>query len=171
MGCLQSIDFHSPKVEPQKVEPPKVEPQKVELKKPDILFVDLTTLEYKNTTPFFPQFKSGKVVKAYDADSCWIATYYQGQPVRFRIRLYGVDTPELKSKDPVIKAKAIFARDQVRARILGKIVQVEIFPQLEKNGRLLARLSDAQGSINDWLISSGMANPYFGGTKEGFEDE
>lgn len=164
MGCISTKLIASPP--PRKeVEQPIVDGKQNEGKN-----VDLEQLRYENTTSFLPRFTSGKIVKVYDADTFWIATYCNGVPARFRLRLAGVDTPEIKSKDPQIKAKAIFARDQVRARILNRIVQVEILPEIEKFGRLLARVSDSMGSINDWLISSGMAKPYFGGTKESFEE-
>lgn len=164
MGCIstKSLDQLPPRKE---AEHPIIDGKQNEGKK-----VDLEQLAYENTKPFLPSFTSGKIVKVYDADTFWIATYCDGVPARFRLRLAGVDTPEIKSKDPQIKAKAIFARDQIRARILNRVVQVEILPEIEKFGRLLARVSDSTGSINDWLISSGMAKPYFGGTKESFEE-
>lgn len=123
---------------------------------------------YQNTKPYTPTFEEAKVVKIYDGDTLHVAALINGKPYRFTIRMYGYDSPELKTKDPEEKKAAIKARDVLAARIDGRIVKVNIHPIKEKYGRVLADLSDENGQINSWMIEQGHGKPYFGGTKELF---
>ncbi len=85
------------------------------------------------------------------------------------IRMYGYDSPELRTRNPDEKLAGLEAKKVLSERILGKIVKVEILPIKEKFGRLLCNVSDEQGCINDWMIEHGYGKPYFGGHKEEFE--
>jgi endonuclease YncB( thermonuclease family) len=112
-----------------------------------------------------------RVIKVYDGDSVTIqfvfgdATYYHG------MRLWGIDTPELRSNDPDEKLAAARARDYLSDRVLNKIVFVK-FEGMEKYGRLLGHLYDCTNpqdegkrSINAELINLGFAQHYTGGNK------
>lgn len=80
-----------------------------------------------------------------------------------RVRLHGINTPELRSKDAVVKGKAIAARNRLVELIEGKIVHVEtIRDSKEKYGRYLAVITANETNINQQLISEGLATPYFG---------
>lgn len=98
---------------------------------------------------------------------------------KVRVRLYGVDTPELKPKKNlpdreahIVKAKE--ARDYLSGIILNKIIKV-VFMSNDKYGRPLVKLytSDMIADelcLNDLMIKKGFANKYDGGTKnENFE--
>jgi endonuclease YncB( thermonuclease family) len=135
------------------------------------IYQTLVHCTYQNTPPFTPTFTEAKVVKIYDGDTLHVVALIEGKPHRFMIRMYGYDSPELKSKDPNEKSAAIKARDFLASRINGKIVNVKIYPIKEKFGRILADLSDQEGVINSWMIKNGHGKPYFGGTKEGFSGE
>lgn len=125
---------------------------------------------YKNTEPFMPSFTKCFPVKIYDGDTIWAAAIVDGKCFRFNIRMYGYDSPELRSKNPDEKLAAVTARDALASKIEGKLVTVHIHNIKEKFGRLLCTLYDDQGNdINEWMISSGYGKPYFGGTKEEFE--
>lgn len=82
-----------------------------------------------------------------------------------RIRLAGIDTAEMTSKDPALKQKAIAARDWLREKCLDKDVFLESHG-MDKYGRWLGRLHTPEGScINDALIQEGLALNYDGGKK------
>lgn len=109
-----------------------------------------------------------KVISVYDGDTfrCNINDFPAiiGQDIS--IRIYGVDTPEMKDKDPMKKAQAIKARDYVRSR-LNKAKKIELRNiQRDKYFRILADVYADNSSISDELIKKGYAKPYFGGTKE-----
>lgn len=86
--------------------------------------------------------------------------------VKIRFRLYGIDTPEKTSKDPAVKELALKATEFTKTSLLGKNVTIESLEQ-DKYGRWLGKihLSDDQPTINEQLVTLGLAKAYFGGTK------
>lgn len=123
---------------------------------------------WKNTTPFIPPVTSGKVVKVYDGDTITIATrlpFINDDTIyRFSVRLNGIDTPEIKTDNPLEKKRAIQIRELMHSKLMGKIVQLENV-SIEKYGRLLATVILDNQNINEWLLSEGFAVKYNGGTK------
>jgi endonuclease YncB( thermonuclease family) len=80
---------------------------------------------------------------------------------RFVVRLDGIDTPELRTKDEWEKKAAKVVRHLVEQRILNDIIEfVEIGH--DKYGRLLSKVQHNGESLNDWLIAQGWAAPYDG---------
>lgn len=81
------------------------------------------------------------------------------------LRLYGINTPELRNPTMV---EGLLARDALRSRVLNKYVRVQTIKNksppireiTEKYGRYLAVVSDDLGNVNDWLIESGHAVRY-----------
>jgi len=118
--------------------------------------------------PVHFDFKYGKIIKVYDGDTYWIAAPYCNGIFRFVIRLYGVDCPELRSKNPQEKIAALAARDFVANLILNKVVNVEILPRKEKFGRLLANITVGNQSLTSILINEGHGVAYDGGQKKSF---
>ncbi len=115
------------------------------------------------------------VYDVYDGDTCTVILKIWGEGkdeaifVLKKIRLYGVDTPELRTTDLNEKERGYAARDFARARILGKHVRLEMVGK-EKFGRYMAILyyKDANGTeinLNQELISAGHATEYFGGKR------
>jgi micrococcal nuclease len=85
--------------------------------------------------------------------------------IETRLRLYGIDTRELKSKDEGDRILANKAKDYLAMNILGKYVLLESFKK-DKYGRYLAVIHTAEGrNINQELLEQGYAIEYFGGTK------
>lgn len=120
-----------------------------------------------------------QVVDVYDGDTCTVLLKIWGEGkdesvfVLKRIRLYGINSPELRTTDPQEKERGYAARDFVRTRILGKTVRLVMMGK-EKFGRYMAVLfyKDAQGkeiNLNQELIEAGHAQEYFGG-KRSLED-
>ena len=129
--------------------------------------VSLENVEYADTKIFIPPIHKGKVVKVYDADTITIANIlseYSPEVFRFNVRLLGIDTPEIKSKNATTKTRGIDARDTVKDMIFGKIVRLENI-SLEKYGRLLADVYIDDIHLNQWLIDNHYAVKYDGGTK------
>ena len=123
----------------------------------------------KNCMKFVPQVRRGKVVSVYDGDTLTLAARHgkQGPPFLFRVRLAGIDTPELRGGSPAEKEAAIAARDWLRERVLGKCVTLEEVG-LEKYGRLLARVVHKGKDVGSLLLAEGHAVPYDGGKKPAF---
>lgn len=137
---------------------------------------------------FVPPVTCGRVVKVYDGDTITIASAVPGlyaSPVyKFTVRLRGVDTPELRSRDADEKAVAKIARDALRKLIMHEVVDLHDV-ELEKYGRMLCDVTvrpqhDAHTSapaaggsmqqpdkvcLRQWLLSNRLAVVYDGGTK------
>lgn len=91
---------------------------------------------------------------------------------RIRLRLLGLDTSEMRSKDAEKKAKAVKARDRVRELLpVGSDVIVHCRKPADddKYGRYLAEIiavnGDVRVNVNEALLSEGLAVPYDGGLR------
>ena len=120
----------------------------------------LAQCTYDNTEPYFPSFSMGKVVKVYDGDTFHVAADDgTGHPCRFMVRMYGYDSPELRTDG------GSTAKNALESRILNKIVHIEVHKVKEKYGRVLATIYDGQVNINKWMMERGYGIPYDGGKK------
>lgn len=125
-------------------------------------------ITYDKTTPFVPPIDKGKVVKIYDGDTITIAAKlpYSSSPLyRFSVRLNGIDTPELHTKNLEEKEMAEKARDALKMQIMNKEVELKN-TKTEKYGRLLADVYCENFYINEWLVNERFAVKYDGGTKK-----
>jgi len=102
-----------------------------------------------------------KVTKVYDGDTFTVdidlglGVWMHGQ----KIRLYGVDTPEVRGKE---RARGIQVRDYVRELILGENVLLRTFKDKKgKYGRWLARVLVAKNwgnvDLSQHLLECDMA--------------
>ena len=132
----------------------------------------MKNVEYKHTVPFVAPVTSGKVIKVYDGDTITIASKLpmRNSPIyRFSVRLNGIDTPEIKTKNANEKEIAEKARDYLSSLILNNHVQLREVTT-EKYGRLLAEVYFDDIHINQHLISKKYAVTYDGGTKQNPND-
>ena len=111
------------------------------------------------------------MVKVYDGDTVTVEVLRHGKWVLQSIRLAGIDTPELRTKDPAEKVLAEAARTALSTQILDEHVWLYCTGR-EKYGRVLGELYPATWfrgkrsmSYNQWLLAKGHAVPYDGGTK------
>jgi endonuclease YncB( thermonuclease family) len=136
-----------------------------------------TSLEdatWKNTTEFVPLVTEGKVIKVYDCDTITIATKFpylttlneSNTIYRFHIRLLGIDTPEMKTKNEDEKSIAHMAQKTLSDLILNKNVSLKN-TSLDKYGRILANVYMENGvELSKWAIENRFAVSYDGGTKK-----
>lgn len=121
---------------------------------------------------------SAKVVKVYDGDTIWVTFYLHNKIYKFNIRLYGIDTPEMKpSKDKKNRDEEITAakksKKYLEDLILNKIIILELLGK-DKYGRILANIYKKSGklcfsnkiNINIDMVNKGYAYEYFGKTKK-----
>ena len=111
-----------------------------------------------------------EVLEVYDGDTCTLKVDL-GFDINFvlKARLYGIDTPELRSKDLHEKEKAYIARDFVREKILGKEIRIETHKR-GKYGRYLVDIylkddKEKEYCLNDLLVFNGLAKYYDGGKR------
>lgn len=102
------------------------------------------------------------VERVVDGDT-FVAVVDLGYDVmtRARIRLAGVDTPELKGGSEEERAKAVEARDFVAGRILGRRVMIRAMKK-DSFGRYVSLVWYGEGRTNlsDELLRRGLAVKY-----------
>jgi micrococcal nuclease len=103
---------------------------------------------------------SGKVTSIHDGDTLTIQE--PGQPRRSRVRLFGVDTPEVDFMGATQGESAILARDYLRSLLpMGAEVELELSTQgQDRNGRYLAIVHFQGKDINAEMLKSGWASFY-----------
>lgn len=133
----------------------------------------LRTVEFdaKTVKAYIPEISYGKVIKVYDGDTITIATQlYNGdvspkqELCKFNVRILGIDTPELKTKNVGEKELGIIARNALSELLLNKVVKLENV-KYDKYGRILCNVFLDNVNISEWLVSNKLAVVYNGGTK------
>ena len=123
------------------------------------------------------QYKA-KLIRVVDGDTvdamidCGFSTFKKE-----RIRLYGIDTPECRTRDKKEKARGLAAKARLEELIAEGNNEFIIETSIDKKGkygRLLGVLYkypedaspfSAAGSYNDKLVAEGHAKKYLGGKK------
>jgi len=100
----------------------------------------------------------------YDGDTCTleIDLGYDFHRKKHKVRLYGIDTPELRGEE---RPQGLIARDYLREMIVGKEILLEsIRDKTGKYGRYLGRIwFERDGEwlcANDLLVKDGYATVY-----------
>ena len=117
-----------------------------------------------------------KCISVYDGDTITVIIFVKKSPYKFKVRVFGVDTPELKplknisNRDNIIKL-AKEAKDFTSEKVLNKEITLELKGK-EKFGRLLAEVfySDEGKKylLSEELLKGGYGKEYFGKKKEEF---
>lgn len=134
----------------------------------------------KELEEFVPKLVDATCISVYDGDSIRVRAKVQlhaeegkrglggaaskSEFHQFALRLFGIDTPEMKGRNEYEKRCARIARDAVSDTILGRSVDLMISGR-GKYGRLLARVYINGRCINDLLIEKKLAIAYDGGKK------
>lgn len=131
---------------------------------------------------FAGQRRQCKVLSIYDGDTITISTkLHWSEPVcRYRLRLAGIDTPELRGTNlrPIETEAGRYVRELLASKMpVGSTIIVE-FQREDKYGRLCGVIwttkrrfcffSKPHRNINQWLTRNGLAMEYNGGTKKQF---
>jgi len=115
-----------------------------------------------------------KIVRVVDGDTVDVdidlgfAVWLKKQ----RIRLFGVDTPESRTRDAVEKKFGIMAKNFVKGRLLVGSMQVlrtRLDDSRGKFGRILGEFVMEDTTLNQLLIVTNNGVPYFGQSKEEIE--
>lgn len=90
--------------------------------------------------------------------------------IKERVRLYGIDTPESRTRDLEEKARGLAAKDrliEILESFGNKFVIQTSIDKKGKFGRLLGELisRDGEQNANQMLLQEGHAVKYFGGKK------
>ena len=96
-----------------------------------------------------------------------------------RIRLYGIDTPESRTRDLEEKKYGLLAKQQIESFMPRGSMQtlVTVKDKAGKFGRILGKFliydkkTDRQMTINDWMVREHHAVAYHGQSKEDIAEE
>ena len=118
-----------------------------------------------------------KILRVLDGDTVDIALYHEASKhiYRYRVRLYGIDTPEKRPSllDPNRQAEiaaSLRAKQALEQRVKeNDFILLALFYQTDKYGRQMCTFYDKNGDdINQWMIQQGHAYEYHGKTKKKF---
>ena len=87
----------------------------------------LKNCDKKNTEPFLPQIECGKVIYVVDGDTFDVACILKGHqcPKSFRIRMKGIDSPEIRSSNMNVRKMAFECKEALEKLLLNKMVRLE----------------------------------------------
>ena len=112
-----------------------------------------------------------EIVRVIDGDTLTVHIYpWPGVIVETRIRMLGIDTPEIRGKCAEEKDKAREAKQAVAQLLpIGAKVQIRNVRQDKYAGRHDAEVILADGrSVGEVLIAAGLARPYHGEKRDGW---
>jgi endonuclease YncB( thermonuclease family) len=111
---------------------------------------------------------AAEVLAVPDGDTLVVrARIWIGQAVEVKVRLAGIDAPEMKGRCESERALARAARDRLaRSAAVGGTVTLTDIRYGKYAGRVLARISDGAGAdLGAALVAAGLARPYSGGRR------
>jgi endonuclease YncB( thermonuclease family) len=110
---------------------------------------------------------SAFVERVVDGDTVDVrARIWLGQSLSIRVRIDGVDTPEMRSDCADERRLALAARDFLARRLLNREITLLRVVYDKFGGRVRADISDANGDIAKALLDAGLARPYHGERRE-----
>lgn len=113
-----------------------------------------------------------RFISAYDGDSLTLLDDLgHNVTVKSKVRLKGLDTPELRGGTPLTKQAAKIVRDYVILWCEGEeLINSSLKDDKDKYGRYLIELYKEGILLNHHLIEIGFARPYFGEKKTPWTD-
>jgi endonuclease YncB( thermonuclease family) len=150
---------------------------------------------FENTQPIFTNMNTTvRVVDIYDGDTCTVVIKLHDEYFKHSVRLCGIDTCEMKSKDDVNKMNAVKARNRLYELVtktqlqqesskksgytrneIRKLLNANVYlcylkiKSLDKYGRFLANMYNDEKSVesfSDTMLKEKLAYSYDGGTKQ-----
>ena len=120
--------------------------------------------------PFQDKIIYARIEEIYDGDTVKIIILFGETPVRFSLRILGIDAPEIKNGEgrlPEEHKAAIKVRDYMRSLFPTNIAKICIRDWDKYGGRVLGELFLETGeNVAEILIHGGWARPYHGEKKK-----
>lgn len=104
-----------------------------------------------------------QVVRVIDGDTFEAAAQiWLGEAIDVRVRIAGIDAPELHARCEAERVRAEAARDFLARRIEGGQVRLSSLRYDKYGGRVDAAVEDGRGDVGQAMIRAGLARPYHG---------
>ena len=117
-------------------------------------------------------YRVSKVTKVVDGDTIDVIIDL-GFDIMYksRVRLFGIDTPESRTRDKVEKKYGLLAKEFLKSHLKGKIViKTHKDSETGKFGRILGEIFVNGININELMCKKGHAVEYHGQNKELIEN-
>ena len=110
--------------------------------------------------------KEAFVIKVYDGDTITIIYENESDKKVYKgsVRLRGIDTPELRTKNKNEKEIALKAKKEMVELVFKKYIKLKNI-DYDKYGRILADIYVKNINISEYLINKRLGVKYDGGTK------
>ncbi|HYM17442.1 MAG TPA: thermonuclease family protein [Micropepsaceae bacterium] len=106
---------------------------------------------------------AAKVERVIDGDTIQVnAAIWIGQSLSIRIRIDGIDAPELEARCTEERRLAEKARDYLIRRLSGEDVKLAHIVNDKYGGRVRAEVRDEKGDIGQAMLEMKLARPYHG---------
>jgi micrococcal nuclease len=129
----------------------------------------LNTAQAADSMRNFPGPVIAHVGRIIDGDTFEAAAdIWLGQQIVVRVRIAGIDAPELRARCDSERARAEAARDYLSRRIAGGDVELSAVRYDKYGGRVDASVADLRGDIGEGMILAGLARAYDGGRRTGW---
>jgi len=110
---------------------------------------------------------TARVEKIVDGDTLDVrAAIWLGQTIEARIRIAGIDAPELHAGCEDERQRALAALAFLEKRLGHGEVRLSNIVYDKYGGRLRASVADSRGDIAAAMLAAGLARPYEGGKRE-----
>ena len=107
-----------------------------------------------------------QVVRVLDGDTFDAsARIWLGQAIEIRVRIMGIDAPELRARCDAERERAEAARDFLARRIEGNEVKLTSVRYDKYGGRVDAAVADESGDIARAMLKARLARSYEGGRR------
>ena len=108
------------------------------------------------------------VERVIDGDTLVVrARIWLGQELRVKVRIHGIDAPELRSRCLKEHELAVSARHLVKQLVGQRKISLSHIRQGKYAGRVVAKVTDTNGSsLSTPLLKANLARPYFRGRRK-----
>jgi len=129
----------------------------------------LTNLDINTVpkVPFTQDYMLAKIIEVYDADTVTVVFLCDNTPIRMKIRVKGIDAPEIRTKQDFEKQAALKAKQYVSDMLLNQIKYIKFDSHDKYGGRMIGDVfvSEKSDCLSQHLILKGYVKPYDGGKK------
>ena len=122
------------------------------------------------SVPYQKTFIPSYVSDVYDGDTLTAEIMFENAPFKFKLRVAGIDAPEIRSKNPFEREAAMVARDYVSDLVSNSYKSIILYKLDKYGGRYVGDLYVQNMLLSELLIKYNLAKTY-DKTKQAWTDD